>query len=95
MTMTKLLHWIALRMSSVGILLGRFGEWLWECGGGLECWCDSRAYRRKWMRWAKDHKLKVRVIECPKLEAKDLSMPMPGEYPVVRPRPLTLLDEGE
>ena len=86
--MTKLLHWIALRMSDLG-------EVLFDMGGALECWCDTRAERRRWMRWAKDHKLKVRIIECPKLEPEDFAMPMPGEYPVVRPRPLTLLDEGE
>ena len=32
---TKLLHWTALRISDLG-------EFLFDLGGALECWCDER-----------------------------------------------------
>ena len=35
---TKLLHWTALRISDLG-------EFLFDLGGALECWCDERANR--------------------------------------------------
>ena len=89
--MLKLLHWIALRISDTGRLLAHAGEWLWELGGGLECWCDERAYRRKWLRWAKDNKLSVTWLTVPELDPSDFAMPHP-DAALPTPRPLTLLD---
>jgi len=61
--MIKLIHWFALRMSDTGVFLTHAGERLWELGGNLELWCDERAYRRKWMRWSKKHKLTVTWLD--------------------------------
>lgn len=42
--MVKLLHWIALRISDLG-------EYLFDRGGALECWCDERIERQNWVEW--------------------------------------------
>lgn len=86
--MVKLLHWCALRMSDLG-------ELLFNLGGSIECWCDSRAERKRWLAYSKKHKITVQWLDVPKLDPKDLAMPMPGAYPQVKPRPITMLDEGE
>lgn len=91
--MIKLLHWCSLRMSSAGILLVRFGHWLWRCGGGLECWCDSHAERKRWLAYAKKHKISIKWLDVPELRPEDFAMPAPGEYPFMEPRPITMLDE--
>ena len=93
--MLTLLHWFALRMSDTGRLLCSAGTVIWELGGGLELWCDERAYRRKWIRWGKEHKLTVTWFDVPKLDPTEFKMPMPGEYVPVKPRPITMLDEWE
>ena len=52
--MIKLLHWCALRISSLG-------EYIWELGGTLECWCDEqhwekvrKAHVSEWAQWMKE-----------------------------------------
>ena len=69
--MTKLIHWFALRMSDTGRLLCSAGTVIWELGGSLELWCDERAARRKWVRWAKKHNLTVTWLPVSELEVND------------------------
>jgi len=56
---------------------------------------EERAYRRKWLRWGKQHKLKVVWLDYPTFDPSEFHMPLPGEYVSVRPRPITMLDEWE
>jgi hypothetical protein len=91
--MIKVLHWCALRISGAAESLSDFAVWLHEKGGNLELWCDSRAQRRKWVRWGKEHNLTVTWFDVPKLDPSDFK----GEYVPFGPRPwpITMLDEWE
>lgn len=82
--MLKTLHWLALRISDLG-------EVLFNLGGSLECWCDERAARNRWLRWAKDNKLTITWLTVPELDPSDFAMPHP-DAALPTPRPLTLLD---
>lgn len=94
--MVKVLHWCALRISD-------FAIWLHEKGGNLELWCDERTYRRKWTSFGMAYDVPVAWLEIPKFDPADFKMPTPSddwdEYlkcvEAVRPRPITMLDEGD
>ena len=60
--MVKILHWCALRISSLAIVLGRLSGSLWQLGGNLELWCDTITYERQrrarvaqWQRWVDEY----------------------------------------
>lgn len=57
----KTLHFIALRITSLAYFTVRMGDRLWELGGNLEAWCDSKHYERErrariaqWARWVEE-----------------------------------------
>jgi hypothetical protein len=59
--MVKTLHWCALRITDLAYLVVRLGDHLWELGGALELWCDTRIYERErqarikqWQQWMEE-----------------------------------------
>lgn len=59
--MLKTLHWCALRITDLAYLVVRLGDHLWELGGSLEAWCDTRIYERErqarikqWQQWMEE-----------------------------------------
>lgn len=93
--MLKVLHYCAQRMSDFAI---RLHGW----GGAIECWCDERTMRKRskhrilWA-WAKGHGYMLVDLPLTKdLDPEDLVMPGIDAGTVsTRPKPITLLDEGE
>jgi hypothetical protein len=90
--MLKAIHWLALRMSE-------FARWLHDRGGNLECWADEQMYRRRWRRWSKKHNLTVTWDEVPEFNPYFATGNDPedsySDRHIVRPRPITMLDEWE
>ena len=58
----------------------------------IQAWRDERAYRRKWLRWGKKHKLKVTWFALPECDPSEFKMPTWEE--AMRSRPIiTMLEE--
>lgn len=59
--MIRVLHWCALRISDLAYFVVRMGDHLWELGGNLEAWCDTRTHEAKrkarikqWAQWMEE-----------------------------------------
>jgi hypothetical protein len=89
--MVKLLHWCALRISSLAYLVVRLGDHLWEIGGNLELWCDEKHWAKLSKRVAKQHPIKGEAIKA------WLAVPVPPlDYTFDPDKPIiTMLDEWE
>lgn len=51
----------------------------------IGAWRTERAYRRKWLRWGKKHKVKVTWFDLPECDPSEFKIPTWQE--AVRPRP--------
>lgn len=51
----KLIHSLALGISSLAERISIFSEWLWERGGNLECWADEKMAEKHHALWLRDN----------------------------------------